>query len=749
MKTYKSQIKLGNTEKTVIAINYSKEEVKESSIEVDRLHHIHVLDRSWSMNTDLPQLIENVKGTLRLMSDNDLISVIWFSSEGQCKTVFKGKSKRDSEDINILLDTLKSPVGATCFSESLLHVKEIIDDLKALCPNFNVTFFTDGVPVVSNEKKEYELIWERIDSIKDDIMALNTIGYGNYYNRALLEEMSDQTMFGRLIHSSKINDYDDIFSHNYQILSDMVSEKVTIDADENSRILYLSNKNTKYSEGSMHLDFLNKIKNQFFIITDAKEIKVNDEIIDVDSINSKIPVTTETNFKYALAYELYYAGKADESLDIMHMSIGDKYFIDKHMESFTADARQEYMKELNKAIFVNKTRFKDGRAEEEYLPKEDAFCVMDLLKVLTTGNNYYIPLDSSEYNRIGKKVTDTFNVFRKSDEKPLAPMNELIFNAKHLNISIRYKINGKVSINPIEAKRVDLPKEVDSCIYRTQTIIKDGNLNVNKITVRIDKDTYDKLLALHQEGVIDFDKLFMHLDANWNEEDGQKTVNSIDVTFNLESLPIINRLYAKNNDPENILNIVHDINVLKAKQKVVKYYINELKNKSYNMKKTEHFAQFNADQIRVLEAHGLNSRLEYQGIGREVAESHPDDFYMSRLLEFTLKGWSSLPKVEDVLNDKKKNAPAEAMKNTIRFCEAIVNNDSITDKDRLESLNNVLDVSKRSIISQTIDLNTQKISKVLTGSWWEKLELDKKNNYTFTKDNLTLIIKNDMVKVHY
>jgi hypothetical protein len=750
MKTYKSLIKLGNTEKVVVAVNYSNEEKKAEEVTVDRLHHIHVLDRSGSMSWDLPKLIENVKGTLDLMSDNDLISVIWFSGEGQCKTVLKGKSKRDKEDIVKILDTLKNTVGLTCFSEPLKEINEVIEDLKVLCENFSVTFFTDGQPCVYDYAKEEKAIWANMEVIKDKVMALNAIGYGSYYDKEMLGKMTGMTTFGRLIHSSQINDYADIFSHNYAILSDMIVERVNIHVSEPAEILYLTSKNTKYTRDALQLDFLNKTKNQFFFVVDSEDavISINDEEIRVADVKSKIQTATLNNFLYAMAYEMYYLGRGEEALDIMAHNIKDKAFIDQHINAFTAEERQDYLKAISKAIFVNKNRFTQGEAPEGYIPANDAFCVMDLMKVLSSGDNYYIPLSSSEYKRIGLKTNDGFNLFQSNNEPILAPINELVFNAKHLNISIRYMINGQVNLNPIEAKRVELDKQIASRIYRMQTIIKDGNLNVEKMSARIDKKTYNDLAMLASQGKLVLPELITELNSVYKDENSME-FDHLDVTFDLTKLPIINRLYSELSTLENIISTVREINVLKARQKVFKFYIDQLKAKSYNMKKTEAFTTFNADQIKVLEAHGLNSKLDYTGIDLERAEKSEDDYYESRLLEFTLKGWSSLPKVDEVISGKKKNAPAEAMQVAINMAEAILNTESMTDKEKLGNLNSMLDAVKQNILVHTINMNIQKMAKVLTGGWWEGLEVNKKQDFEFTNELGTLIIKNGMVKVYF
>jgi hypothetical protein len=735
MKAYKSLVTIGKEDKVVVAVNWKQDEQEVKEATVDRLHHIHVLDRSYSMSGHLRQLIENVKETHTAMADNDLISVVWFSGEGQGDILLKGASK--SQDVDTLLDTIKHPVGTTCFSEPLAKVNTIIDDLSAICSNFSVTFFTDGETVTRHsEQEEEQRIFAQLGNMKDRIMAFNTIGYGYYYNQDLLQRMADTSMFGKMIHSSQINDYKDIWTHTYSVLADMVMEKVVVDTtrDTKAEVLYLSSKTTKLGEGFMELGFLDKTKNQFFIVLDpsAKSFFFNDKEYAVDDIKGKVPTPTLKNFFYALAYEFYYAGRTDEALDILAYNVKDKYAVDTHLKSFTADERATFQKELRNFIFKNKTRLKDGEAPEGYVPSDDAFSVMDLLKLLAKGDNYYVPV--KDYNRIGLKVTDEFNLFKANEnEEVKAPFDEFVFNQQHLNLSIRYMVNGKVKLNPIQAKQVGLDTEVDSRIYRNQTIIKDGNLNVPKFFAYIGIGTHAIISQLIKDG-----KAPEGLMRNIG------TAQGLMVEFDLTTIPVINRQYSKKSDGiDTVKEVVEKIENLKAQQKVYKFYLGKqtVVNPAEKAFQTN---DFTTDQIDVLKQHGLNSKLDYQGIDNKTAEKNEDDFYLSRALEMKLKGWSSLPKVDDVItkvrNNAKLNDPGKAMADAIETVQG--NAWNIPAPESKRELERVLGEVKSELFDLNVELNTLKMAKVLTGGWWNGLEVDSKGNYTYGN----LIIKSDRVK---
>ena len=236
-KIYKNQILINGEQKTLITINVKEEQQTVETKTVDAVHHVHVLDRSGSMNGLIDQLIEEVKLTLDQISDEDYVSIVWFSGANECKTLFKG-SKKDKA-LYQKLDTLKSTVGLTCFSEPMKEVNEIIEDLYDTCPNISITLFTDGQPVVPwNEDEEERRIFSEIEKMKDKVLALNTIGYGYYYNQDLLRRMSSMTSFGSAIHSSKINEYLPIFGYNYEKVADLVAETIEIETNKNNKIVY-------------------------------------------------------------------------------------------------------------------------------------------------------------------------------------------------------------------------------------------------------------------------------------------------------------------------------------------------------------------------------------------------------------------------------------------------------------------------------------------------------------------------------
>lgn len=723
-KFYRSELNIGGELKNIIAINYEKEEttkVAESKV-VEAIHHIHVLDRSYSMNGDINQLIDNVIETFNHIGEQDLISVIWFADADQCKVLFKGASVHMKDMIIKKLDSIRSCVGCTCFSEPLKQVKEVMDDLEDLCPNFNICFFTDGCTVTPwSSSEENRKIFEILDPIADKLLALNTIGYGNWYDEQLLLDMSSKSMFGRFTHSREIKDYSEIFKHEYDNIKDIIPESVEV-ASEASEIVYLTNRNTKFETGTMRLSFLNKTKNQFFVVTEDDKFFLNGVEYDVKDITRKIPKPTMLNFLYAYAKELYYIGCQHEAIDVL-VHTGDKFVIDSVINAFTRDERAEVVELLNKAFVHNKTRMQGETCELDYVPAPDAYNVIDFLSELTRIPCEYIPVEN--YNRIGKKVVDEFNLFKKDSNKEVkSHMDELVFNEKKLNVSMRYQIFGTVSINPRQASKVGLETEYPTKMYRMQTIIKDGTLNIPQIHVRI-KDC--DICLLSKEAREMFNGLY--------NQGGDYYI--VDLT----RLPITNRMYSTMSI-DDVLNDTLALIKWKARQKALKTLVEKTPDEIKMIGATKEVVEFTPEQVEVLKEHGLNNKLEYVGVANTTVLNENGDFYEARSIEFGIKGSSSIPAVSASLKK------AEAGKKLNLMDEQLIHTIS-TYQDRPQNvIAQEIVTCKNAISKLSSRLFSAKVSKVLTGGWWSGLEATAKDEQYTNQEGTTLVVKTKREKVY-
>lgn len=747
MSMYKSRVTIDGQNKVVLAV-YHKDEsegpVVESTV-VNRLHHIHVVDRSGSVSGVIHDLIDNLQESIREMGDEDIVTVIWFSGNGQFRTVVKGASKSDA--IIKLLDSLRSTVGCTCFSQSLEEVNLILDEIGELAP-VSVTLWTDGQPVVpwSVEEEENRSI-AHIAKMKDRILALNTIGYGNYYNADLLRRFAAMTEFGEFVHSAKIADYMSIFNHNFQKVSDAVCEKVQIETD-GAGIIYLNRTFTKMATGTeFHLSRIDKRKNQFFLFADD-DFKFTYNGVEYDTATCPVKAQMNSaqmlNFFYAYAYNLYYAGNRAESLKILAENIHDKALIDSHMRSFTFDESGRHLDKLNKALmFPQDHRFIDGTAPVDYLPADDAFCVLDVLNYLAEGTSLYVPFSKNlpGYNRIGKKATDQYDLFVWTTDEVRCPMGDLVYNKEHMNMSIRLRIPGTVRINPKDAKPVGLPTVMDSYIWRNHTIIKDGALNLKQIEVLLSPE--DFMSPLVNSAIA---QMIEHVDVE------DKTYSRCILDFT--ELPIVSRKYINAAlGIDRIFNLTVQVTRLEARQKAINFYADGIC-KTLAAPAGE-YKNFSPEAVEVLERHGIAKDLSYKGVDVVKPKAEDCDSYQSRTMEFVLSGFSSWSKISEVLErtekilkeEKDGKVKTKLTPNQLLLKEALdtlhfeLSGLKAGDADFCDKVRELQALTKKQLLEIRNELNVLKIAKLLTGDWFPELQTDDKGAYFYEKDGTKMVAK--------
>jgi hypothetical protein len=747
MRFYKNVLKVGSEELTVVTVNQEDGEEVQVVEKNPPVHHIQIIDRSGSMSGHIHLLVSQVQQTVEAMRDEDYISVVWFSSAGQYRTLVKGAKK--SPELLKTLDELRSVYGTTCFSDPVKEVKIVVDELSTLCPNISITLFTDGQAVTpwsasEEEKKTFELV----KSFKDKVIAFNTVGYGNFYNQDFLKKLSALTEFGIFTHSSEIAEYFSIFQNNYERIVEGKIEKVHLEYGLNIDGIYLNRKFTKMETLEMYLSRLDKNKNQFFLVSKEGDFQFmyNDQPVKSKEITETAAEPTIRNFLYAYANGLFYLNRKRESLDIL-LHLRDKALIDSHMSSFTYDECSEHQKMLEKATLHTSGRNIDGEARANYLPAKDAFCVMDLLNMLANSYSYYMPFhkDADQYNRIGRKTEDEFNLFTRTEEPVLSGFEAFVWNKERVNLGINVLIPGTVSINPKEAERVGLPRTIESRIFRTYNLISDGHLNQKRIVGVIPEKLYNEIQSKRKVcEIIDLDKSIL---KKLEVEHGEKYVC---VKFHLYRIPIINQMYAEYASAKDVFGICYRALHLEAKQKWLNSFWKEFEaNSTAAQHKVGIFEGMSSDQMQVLEAHGLRKDGTYSPVATKVAKKDEcQDSYETRAFKFSWKGVSSLPSIKDAkekIAAKKSTVSVEVMEKALLEVQKEAREDGISlDHAVVETRDwltqEILDV-KSELFTLRTKLACAKMCHLLNGSSFTDFQPDAKGTLAYEQKGMSLLLK--------
>lgn len=702
-----------------------------NNISVQDKNIIFVIDKSGSMGNNLPSLnypiTENtVKSRLKQIiadntTENDLISLITFSDNDKVETVFSGMSKK--HDLSKLIDKITTD-GCTEFSNALVNVNKIYENLKDINDNLYVVFFTDGC-LCPDTESERQLISEEMDKIGKVASVYANIGFGSYYDVDLLNDMSSKAVNGITVHESSINDFSkDVLDIINQRFTKCSIQNISSKSDIN--ILY--DPVTKSIIGKKDLSGL-KI-NPDSLVYSTNSIS-NIELTD----NSwKVEEVTNNNiyqFDYAIAYTHLLNGDNAFAINHLQKTNNDKYFINKISECFTLEERKQLLEELKQAVYEPSVRMKEGKHNTKSLNGRK-MSFMSLLNVLSTDRESLM-LPINYYKRIGLAVDHSDSLFIKDKQHPSKISKYLSYTEDKLNVNIKFMITGHVDIPDNELKKVGLVNKPEAAIYRDMTLIKDGKPNVDEITVVVSPSTFSKL-------IVDLPKSAFKIkdESRFILDIYPKKMNVLNLSEAMDSISI-----------DKILQNVITINQLKAKLKVLRSLQKENdivieEDKQKTIKESKRLLVFLDDkQKSLLESYGLKG-FTYNPINKVKYIKDNTDYYTRKDYSFNIDGWSSLPSVQDSVSGKKKNEPAIYMKQVYDDMISILNNCDIYKKENI--LSKTIESLEEQLLITKNFLSTVKMTYTLiSDKSLNDLDIDKKGNYR--KDNM--YIKKQKIQEEY
>jgi len=613
-----------------------------ASVRKDRMptNHIWVIDRSGSMSDTIVGLVNDLSAKAKEVKAGDTVTIGWFSGEGQHDWAIKGFRVSSDADFTIIdkaLVGLRSTLGTTCFSEVLRSVDRVLTDLSIFSGSFQFSLFTDGYPVVNNYQKEVDAIMAAVQNVNGRIGSSLLVGYGHYYNKELMSKMAEK-IGGILIHSSSIAQYSASLSEflTQENTGNRKTVDLGLDLDESSVIFTIGDKFvTAVSPG---LDGTVTVSGD----ADCVYAVTKHPAVGSLAVGSSEMLTPH----YAAAMLFIQRAKPDVALELIGAT-GDKALIDAISNSYSQDEYGKVEAKLLMAARSDGIRFSAGKVSN-YLPKADAFCLLDLLDLLDSA--YFYPTHHSfRYQRIGKsqEISQDYPKF-VADPNARSKIGSLTWNDTKLNLSVLTKIGGSVTLLPkavdgqiLVAEEVGLASTYPTHVWRNFTIVKDGNLNVSVLPVSVTKEAH---LALFKQGLID--------DDTW--------CDGAIYYVHIDRIPIVNRSIANGRTSGKALcEKVLEEHRLRASLKALKWLRDQNMGESEQSPKTH----LSVLQTKLLHANGIDPIKNV--FSPPTAHAKSTDFYMAKTFDIKVAGLSSLPKVEDVIakmdGGKKKATRAETL----------------------------------------------------------------------------------------
>ncbi len=388
-------------------------------------------------------------------------------------------------------------------------------------------------------------------------------------------------------------------------------------------------------------------------------------------------------------------------------ALGEVSLLESFGGLFGKQKYSAFMETTKDAAFDARHRLTKGW-DPKRVPREDAFTIMHVLELLQQDPKARLLLDDPNfrYSKIGRgrvdvsadlteveleelrKLTDQLSkerdvskikelnskiaAFADGKNETLKfvptpqpdgyPLLKLTFNEDRPNISVLTKKPGTVDLSKRlkDAPNKTIPANFETYVYRNYTLVKDGLVNVERLPVRVSKDTYQKLT---KEGVQDA------LGRTPSSSD-----ETVDLVLDLKALPVINRQMVRAVSAKAFFTTQFELVKAQAAQKVFNGYAKEL---GLEKKVASIVEKYGEDGAKWLKEQGIGDG--YQPPHTKQAES--TDFYMGKELAVSLAKLSKLPSLKEAkeqIAKNKLNPTGALMADSIQRVEDFLKSDAYT-----------------------------------------------------------------------
>jgi hypothetical protein len=721
------------------------------------VHFILVYDRSGSMSRSLPELIEHVKKAARQLRPGDYLSTFWYSGSNQhgCITKFARITGSESDFVMLdkLLDKYSGSVGCTVFSQVLAEIKELVDETADISTGIAISFFTDGQLVPDHQSSSAEraetLALSAAICANPKFLALDTVGYGPYYDRDLLAAMSACSKFGTSSHSSKIAEYFDIFSKTIETVKATVPSELAVSiSGPGVEVFYLSDNSMFHATKSFLLSALSKKDNKLIILypkDSAGQVVIcgaEDEVLHISGSLDVEPVQqanvkTVTKVFYGLGAKLYQMGRREDALDIFTSTVKDGTIVKKIMRSFSVPEVGATCELLEKAYTKPKHRNPDTLD-----PKDSSDSSANLLRLMEHLETYETAhLDMRRiregYRRVGLKNAEHLTMFVEDYDVPLlVPIYSISFHAERLNLYVNTGFPGEVHLPTKLAESVKLPNVIRVVRFKTYNLVVDGNFNVSQLPIVFVEDTENPGLAEKE-----YKAFIAFLLAQGFNGLGVE-LNNIEhsVSVPTAELPLADRAFSKrfdkfNDGTDNSLaqRTVRET-TLEIRQAALAVLLKHFEGQAKTILKSDFQSQYNKAQVDVLIQCGVNANGFYNP-DQIKNDTRFADFVMSRNITFSVKGLGTPSKLTEAIAKKTANklkpgtsfaVMYDAFEALVKEYPYIVKGDefapSIT-PTHMNLLRKEAKRIKRALAAERTVLGIARFVKGVTGGWFSDLPL--------------------------
>lgn len=576
-------------------------------------HRIMVVDCSGSMYSELSKLRTHLKNKLPTMIlPQDTLSIIWFSGKNQFGLLFENMAVgtlSDLSKINSAIDRFLTAQGLTGFKQPLEEVLEVIK--RSSQEAYTLHLMSDGY---DNQWSKSEIL-KACANLGDKLASATFVEYGYYADSKMLQSMAEE-VGGTVVLANDFENYSETLSNNLRGL--VTAKKIKV-----------KNITSEFVVGSLPSGFVVARPDAIGTVTlpgNTTAVTFIDEgnISDFIDKGGKFEVESPRDAAFMVG-ALIQRGDAATALAVAS-AIGD---IDLYHSVENAFSKQDYAALVDVANAFGTGQvdlFTTAPRNTNLIPDPNAYNVLTLLMDLAEGEGNYLDISHPEfkYTAIGGKretIPDENGFIPKFSDKAKsvkAPIQALKFDEDRPNISILVKREGTASLPKND---FGFGEEIETFIWRNYAIVRDGIVNVRKLPVVLSKATHD---LLTQNGVI-------------------TEPFKINQTYVIDTkkLPIINRSMVSPMSSSDMFNAYFEMYKLQVKTKIL----------GASFDKPEVSASFEAlygtEGAEFLKKYGVGPG----GFGPKSVKGESVDPYTAKVLEISMSGLNSIPKIADVQAD--------------------------------------------------------------------------------------------------
>jgi hypothetical protein len=665
------------------------------------VNHIAVIDCSGSMYGELPKIREQFKKRIpKLLKKDDTLSVIWFSGRGQFGALLEAEpvaTLTELQEINGAIDKYLQCVGLTGFKEPIQEAKKLIERVGKKNKNpFALFFMSDGW---DNQWSKQEIL-KAIEDTSAGLSSATFVEYGNYADRQLLAKMAEKAG-GTLIAAEDFDRYAPVFE---AAISKKVSGAPRIEVDVIGDVIggfayLLDGTDLLTVEVDGGKASVPEDKSELWYLSPTVVGTKGRDLVTLTDPSNKLATDELSSLAGAYAAISLFSVRMQPNVVLpLLKATGDVKFIQQFGGCFGKQKYSEFMDATKTAAFDNTVRCSAGW-DPNKVPPDDAFTILDFLKVLTSEESNRVLLDSKDfkYTRIGRpavpvveKDADGKDIpgleFQSDDSPDGYPVATLTYNEERPNVSILVRKDGTVDISKrlkgsgFEKK---LQKEFKTFIFRNYTIVRDGIINIDTLPVRMTAGTVKQLV----KAGFPMDAV-RGLDGEAQDKAVARLKKASDdrpVSFvvDLKALPVINRNMVKEASAKVLFEKEWELTKARATQKV----LNGIRKEKFPRESEGFKVLYGEDGAEWLKE--KCAITDYSGFGPKTVKGEAQDKYMGKELKVSLKGLSSLPSVKEAqqkIASGKTTARHELLRPALKAVEEFEASDVLAkakDKDKV------------------------------------------------------------------